>query len=367
MFAALSWATPGSSQPREVQASVVWAREGRVYVALRDSSAVRQGELLTFMDRGKPIAQGEVVRVLDGELAQAKLTSGSLAGVKLDNVRILAEPSPIPRPSALRIGYPSSRRSNLVFACARTSVTSPLEPGAYRIQALAPNAYRLARDSAAAGSPWPDTLLIRLFDEAVDEEIALARGETDVAVFWPGELSAQMREERRWQTDLFGARARGVIAAAWEDRDAARDSLDGLELASFNAQLFRGDLESWSRYSARLCRPDSVPGPHRPPSGMRFSVDASFPGRRALEYFLGRGEHPAGAPRMRRSVRILYVDAPLDPPDSLRQKLRDLAAVPLFAMRCPVVCRPQLRSYVVALGTDALVNMLECDPVMRKP
>src|SRR2546422_2133973 len=39
-----------------------------------------------------------------------------------------------PLPISLRIGYPSSRRSNLVFACARTSVTSPPEPGAYRIQ-----------------------------------------------------------------------------------------------------------------------------------------------------------------------------------------------------------------------------------------
>src|SRR4029077_8015933 len=77
-----------------------------------------------------------------------------------------------------------------------------------------PRGFRAGRGSPMGAPPAPDTLLVRLYGESADEEIALERGELDVAVFWPGELSTRMREDPRWGGALLGLRAHGVIAVA---------------------------------------------------------------------------------------------------------------------------------------------------------
>src|SRR5205814_1296313 len=76
---------------------------------------------------------------------------------------------------------------------------------------LAENEYRFVRDPGAAATPWPDTIMVGLFGETSDEEIALERGELDVAVFWPGEASARLRADPRWRG--FGYGWRGQLVA----------------------------------------------------------------------------------------------------------------------------------------------------------
>jgi hypothetical protein len=83
------------------------------------------------------------------------------------------------------------------------------------------------------------------------------------------------------------------------------------------------------------------------------------------------------------TVQVTYLDAPRHSPDSLASAAADFVAradIPgalregaarrvkfLFAVRCPVVCAPDLRAYVRALGPDALVDMVECWRASGKP
>ena len=82
-------------------------------------------------------------------------------------------------------------------------------------------------------------------------------------------------------------------------------------------------------------------------------------------------------------MRLMYLDAPIHSPDSLASAAADFAAradIPgglregaarrikfLFAIRCPVVCAPNLRAAARALGPDALVDMVECWRAPGKP
>jgi hypothetical protein len=390
----------------------VWAREGLAYIASHDSSAVAEGDRLTFLNRRKPIASGEVVRVVDGELLVAKLTSGSLMRIKkLDRLRILTERPRLGALSVLRVGYPEWPRTDLLFGCVQTKVDPPRS--AYKLETLSADSYRLVRASEASiQAPWPDTILVRFFDEAADQEIALERGELDVAVFWPGELSAHARSDRRWQGHLFGTRRRGILAAFWDGPISPDDSstafLGRLDLTPLNQQMFRGDLAPWVDVASSSVHPDSLAGSPRPRDPVRYSVDASLPGRRVIAQFLDRGG------RSRRNdlptVRLFTIDAPIDTVDSLllelaayvrthasspdlraradrlaveswlpgaahgsitpgalRRHLRDLQVASLFAVRCPVVCGPELKPYVEALGADVFANMLICVPMEHRP
>jgi hypothetical protein len=195
---------------------------------------------------------------------------------------------------------------------------------------------------------------VRLFDDATDQEIALERGELDVAIFWPGERSIHLRDAPRWRSDLFGTRARGVIAGAWLDgsaRDSASSALLLTDLEVMNEQLFRGDLAPL----AAAHSPDSA-ALATPATAIVFRVDASVPGRRALQRFLDR-RPPAPGPRS--TLVLSYLDAPV-PPGA--QPALEPGRFPLFAVRCPVVCEPGLRLYVKELGADALVDLLGCEP-----
>lgn len=180
-----------ATDPALLDARVVWVRGAHAYIAARDSLALPPFSRLTFAQKSKPIATGEVERTVDGAMAVVRITSGSLAGVKhLDRLRVLVEPPD--RPRLLRLGYPSATRAH------RDTVTIATPPG-YLLEGKAPSLRLIRNPDDLALARWPDTLLIRTFDDTTDQEIALERGELDVAMFWPGELSSRMREHPRWK------------------------------------------------------------------------------------------------------------------------------------------------------------------------
>jgi len=367
----LGLGAPAVAAPREVRASVAWVREDRVYLTSPDSTALAQGDRLTFVYRRKTIASGTLARVYDRDLAMATLTSGSLAKVKkLDRLRVLAEPAPLPEVRVMRIGYPARDRSSLIFACGPITVHDPFLGDKFRVEASGESSFRLVRRATRVnGVPWPDTLLIRLFDEAADEEIALERGELDVAVFWPGELSTHARENPRWQGSGFGVWAWSFVGATWVGPDASGipDTArgDSLDVASLNQEMFRGDLMPWPGVTARSFASGAIMDPHMRskwwPRPARFVVDPSFPGQWVIEPHLNR-DRASSAGADARTVRLVYLERPGYAPDSLG---RDEQVSFLFALRCPILCAAELRPYIATLDEDALVNLISCQPARR--
>jgi hypothetical protein len=329
-----------AAEPHAVDARIVWARGDRAYLATTDSIALAPGDLLTVKKGKKSLASGTVLQVLARDLAAARFTSDALARIsRLDRLSILAERPPLRAMPLLRIGYPGRGRANLLFDCARPAPRPP-SGAAYRADSLAENAQRMVRTASAA---WPDTIMVRLFAEASDEEIALERGELDLAVFWPGEASSRLRADPRWQGFIFGSR--GVLAASAPAGAGLSPEL--APLAALNDDVFRGDLAPLRSAAAA-----SAAG------GPRFVVDPSCPGRATLERFLERNS--AAADPRAPAVRLFYLDSLAHGPDSL-------AVTPLFTVRCAIALEPALRAYVSALGADAIVDMLECAPAGRAP
>src|ERR1700675_4107018 len=68
-------AAAAGAEPTELQAKVVWAAAGRVYVASSSPLSIVEGDLLTFYDGKKVAAQGAVSSILDGTLAAVRLKS----------------------------------------------------------------------------------------------------------------------------------------------------------------------------------------------------------------------------------------------------------------------------------------------------
>jgi hypothetical protein len=357
------------AEPLPVTARVVWVRSERVYVASPEAQALGPGAQLTFLDHGKPIATGEITRVVDSTLAVVTLTSGSLARVKekdLKRLRILSAPAS--GPTTLRVGYPSAKRATLFFTCDLLTLVPPFGAGQAETR-IEDHLYRvLANPSTRSRGAWPETLEIRLFDEAADEEIALERGEVDVAVFRPGELSTHMRDQPRWQHDLSAPMRSGVVVAVLAAIGA--DSTAGIRpgdplLTTLNREMFGGDLNE---------RRFGTGSPAR--SEARYTVDAACPGREVLERFLSQRQVPppsAGAPH----VRILFVDQPASSPRSVAlaaamsmegrttegtdpADAADIHIHALFAIDCPVVFDARLRPYVSALGAKAFVELFDC-------
>jgi len=204
-------ASAAGAGPASLDARVVWVRHPSAYVASRDSLPLAPFMLLTFTSKGQPVASGEVERRVDAGMAVVRITSGSLAGVKhLDRLRVVVEPPKPPR--RLRVGFPSEQRPDPLSPCGRLRLEPPLAPGSYRVDNVegADRGYRITTEPGVdLGIPWPETLVVRIFDDAADQEIALERGEIDLAVFRPGELSAHMRDHPRWKDPLTGVSARG--------------------------------------------------------------------------------------------------------------------------------------------------------------
>jgi hypothetical protein len=222
-LALLAFQSPCRTNAAEPQPHVLWVRGDHVYASLPDSTFAEAGDRVTLRDRKKTLATGEVAEVIRGEVALVRIHSGSLEGVrKLDQVRLRFERAPLPPLEALRIGVPSARRRS---DCDELVGVAPAAAPPYLVSLRNPMTWRLVRDTADSARPapgaaaaWPDTLVVSLFDESGDEEIALERGELDVAIFQPGELSARMRGDPRVLGPLVVAAAhrRRVIAMGAE-------------------------------------------------------------------------------------------------------------------------------------------------------
>jgi hypothetical protein len=325
---------------------VLWTRADHVYVALAEGAAVVEGDSARFEERGKPLAAGRVAEVVRGEVAIVALPSGALERVKkIERVRVSFTRAGTSRPPSLRVALPAGERGNLAIPCGPGSDGLPVLPRDLRGYVLnererSERPLRLRPDPhAVPPEGWPDTLIISFFANATDEEIALERGDVDVAVFWPGELSRRMREDARWKDAPRGIRSRGVVAITGADLVPA--GLDSATAVALDDELFRGDLEWTGSF---------VPASERLPG--RLGIDESLPGFAAIQKWLA---HRLGTPRGGIAGRMAYVDAPSDSAPAPGFQ-------PLYRMACPVVSGQAWRPTVERIGPDVFANMAPCAP-----
>lgn len=348
-----------------VPAHIVWTQGDRIYLAAPDSVKLEPGTLLTFQDKKKSVATGEVLSVVEQTFIVAKLTSGSFKKIKHpDRLAVVAEPKRPKAPAKLRVGYPSPKRRTLLFACDSLGIDLP-RAGFGAVQS-SDHLYQLMRKTDVPDtSSWPDTLIVRFFDDAADEEIALERNEIDAAVFWPGEPSTHIRDKLRWTGEPSGLRQRGIVAALFMAYHPTVDSLSAAvatrQIASrLNDDLFRGDLAPCGTSVA-----DTTSGLRDVP--MRFDVDPALLGHDELQKVLDRAWKTNSVAKATDLVRITYLDMPID---SLKTPLsisgitdkpvKISAALCLFRIRCPILCSQSARSAVEAMGPDNIVNLLRC-------
>ena len=351
--------------PTRLAAHVVWSQGDRIYLAATDSVKLESGTRLIFQDKKKTVATGEVLNVFDQTFVVAKLTSGSFKKIKHpDRLAVVAEPPPPRAPVKLRVGYPSSKRPTLFFACDSSGIDLP--SAGFDAMQSSDHMYQLVhRADVPDTSSWPDTLIIRFFDDAADEEIALERGEIDAAVFWPGEPSMHIRDKRRWTGEPSGLRPRGIVAALFMAYHPTIDSLSAAivtrRVASrLNDDLFRGDLSPCGTSVV-----DTTATVTNAP--MRFDVDPQLRGHDALQKVLDRVWKMNSVAKAADLVRITYLDMPLDSlttPLSIAgiddKPVKISAALCLFRMRCPILCSQSARSAVEAMGPNKIVNLLRC-------
>lgn len=418
LLSLLVLALPCAASPAEIDARVVWVRGNQIYLAAPDSIAVRQATTLTFVRGKKTVATGEVARVLDRALALAHVTSGTLGEKHLERVRVLAEPVRAPR--KLRVGYPARGRGADPFAaCLQGETGAPSPPGTYRLAGSDRNTLLIRLPDAALSSAWPETLLVRQFDDTADQEIALERGELDVGVFWPGELSTHMREHPRWRNRLPASC--GVIAAQryglTASDDAARaQPLDDSPFHALNQAVFRGDLsELWTRWPNAPPPSGGAKDREGAPAALatRYDVDTQCPGRETLERFFTTSRR--GPPRSTYdlALHLFYLPVPTAGPldiladysiaeaatdfvrhgpfpalvraraDSMFAEVKfyeeysnstvdiiwlisdQLDLHVLFSYDCQVVFDPAVQPSVAAVGAFTLVNLFRCREASR--
>ena len=355
----------GARQPTRISAHVVWSQGERIYLAAPDSVRLEPGTVLTFQDKKKAVATGEVLSVFEQTFIVARLTSGSFRKIKHpDRLTVFAEPSRPPIPGKLRIGYPSPKRGTLFFACDSAGIDLPsVGFGAVH---TSDHLFQLTRQSAMPDTAsWPDTLVVRFFDDAADEEIALERGEIDAAMFWPGEASPHIRDKLRWTGEPSGLRRRGIVAALLLSFHPTVDSLSAATVtrrvaSSLNNDLFRGDLASCGTSVVDTAAAlQSLP--------MRFDVDSNLPGHDDMQKILDRTWKSNTVAKATDLVRITYLDMPLDSlttPISTtgidEKPIKISAVLCLFRLRCPILCTPSSRAAVEAMGADRIVNLMRC-------
>jgi hypothetical protein len=387
--------------PAPAATHVVWSRDARAYLAPADSGALAIGDRVWFVSSGDVIASGTVARVDAGGLALALLDSGSLDGAKrLDRVEVNVTRPPPRTPASLTIGCASPRRPMALLAPLKPiSIGRARVPAGYRLDTLATNGFRLVRDSLVSAPGRPDTLVVRWFDVVVDEEIALERGELDVAVFQPGELSAHVRDAPRWRGFAMGERSHAALAWIAVDPNAVlilprmpTRSASGASAAG-HCVLLNGDCGPWPPAESLFTRHDGLPPPGGAP--LFWSEPVSPPDR--------GGDARVEARRNRGSaLRALLLDTDVHSVDSLALALANAvrgqpyaiemraradslerairerapetsvhAAWDVFAclhnsfgleevltLRCPVVCSSELRPYVDAVGAGAFADLM---------
>jgi len=348
-----------------ITAHVVWTQGDRIYIAAPDSVKLAPGTILTFQDKKKPIATGEVMNVYDQTFILAKLTSGSFKKTKHpDRLLVFAEPPRPSGPAKLRIGYPSSKRVTAFFACDSLGIDLP-RAGFGAVQS-SDHLYQLTRNTDIPDtSSWPDTLIVRFFDDPADEEIALERNEIDAAMFWPGEPSTHIRDKLRWSGEPSGLRQRGIVAGLFMSYHPTIDSVTTAVATrwvatALNNELFRGDLAPCGTSVV-----DTTATVRDLP--IRFDVDPAFPNHDDLQILLDRIWRANKLAKATDLVRITYLDMPLDSlttPLSIsgidERPVKISAALCLFRIRCPILCSAAARSAVEALGPDNIVNLLRC-------
>jgi hypothetical protein len=339
---------PAAGAPREVAARAAWTRAGFVYLEA-DSGSLRPGTTLTFRRGRNTVATAVVDRVLESRVTRARLASGSLEREKrLGRLRVSAVEPVVEQAGVLRVGVPAMERGNLLFRCAPFALEPRLAGATHDVDTLARNLLRLRRSPPQPGDGAPDTLLVRLFADAADQEIALERGELDVALFWPGEGSPRLRADPRFQGAPLGLRARGVIAVVGDARGGS--AADPAALAAVNREVFGGDLLAWDQ----LEPPPAAPGV---PALAPVVADPALPGARLMDRVLARW----GAPRSREPLRLALLDVPVAAGDAVSAGWRAPGVRPAFAIRCPVLVSPAGRAALAALGgPDAIANLLRC-------
>lgn len=330
-------------------AKLVWIQGNRAYIASDDSLPLLPGSRLEFRYRHKIIAHGEVEAVYEDELVAAGVI-GSFEKVKrLDQVEITA--LPFQPPSSIRIGYPAAGRGCLLFNCTQLTPDSTILGSAYRPESLGVTSVRFVRTSQPAiAAAWPDTLLVRFFSEATDEEIALEREDIDVGVFWPGEASSHIREVMGWKGPPYGKRnGFALTALAHRTLDSGLFPSETDALQRLSDEVFHGDLITFHSGLGIADAPE--------PRG-RFEVAAGIPGRdvmeRALRSAMG---NPTTSTNWDGVVRLELV------PESTWSPAR----VGWIGLGCPTISTQRFRKYVAMLDADALVNLLRCAADSAKP
>jgi hypothetical protein len=327
-------ATPAKSEWR-----VVWIDGSRIYMATRDTVPLDPGQPVTFLQSRKTLASGEVEQMLDRALAVVRLESGSLEKTRhAERVVVRLDAQALEARPLLRLGLPGAR-ANPLYDCRPDTTLAPPWRERYRLQPGPRGTLDLVRSDNWAGTRWPDTVRVRRFDDVADEEIALARGEVDAAVFGPGEASAHLRADSRWRSALFAAHGMLVTTGTRigpvdvPTRLSARDQ-DALH--AVGTEVLRGDVE-WL-----------------PPQaddagviGMAFwEVRRSCPGHTAMQKYFDAARASAAEPGP--TLTLEYAN---------RRHLSDRL---LATVRCPVVSDPIWRPYLRSLGIDAFAHVFEC-------
>jgi hypothetical protein len=367
--------SPAAAQPKPLNAEVVWARGNRAHIASTDSIPVEIDDLLDFQVRGKTKAAGVVAEIHEAGLITARITSGSLdREKKLREVRIRAEPASLPRLTTMRIGVPGRNRRCPLFVCPPQWLPYGWgAPNGYRSTTIAgtsPQAGFVRIDSIPLDGAWPDTIVLIPFEDAVDQGIAIDRGDVDLSIFYPGDPSPFVPTRRRdWKEVIYGTRPRGVLAAIrFEDGDAGASSVAGSgptedsALEALNRDLFSGDLVRLST---------------GPPRGrlLAWGMPIAAPMNTALS------KATPSMPAPSDMTVLTYLEAAADRPDSLRVEGREcmrrvlpefadriargdpIVVTPLFGIRFPLVAGPPVRRLVRALGPDHFAALLDCRPI----
>jgi hypothetical protein len=402
---ALSLACVARAAP--TPAKLVWASAGLAYVACPDSNALRVGDRVSFADRGKEVASGRILRVDAGGLTLTRLERGQLDARRWKKLRLSIQRTS--SPPLLRLGFASV--SSGCFSCPTQDPRAPVADSRYRLELNSPPLWRLVRAVSATDAPgWPDTIEARQFDESADEEIALERGDLDVAMFWPGELSSRLREDGRWWDGSVGIRERVLAVAISLRPDAAGAPIfpASADLLALDRDLFRGDLAPWTPALAETSS-RTLPGGAKDARRPQLMVSPSWPGHARIEsWWNGSTAAPAGPPPPQIRFEVVSASNPDSrnwlieiadelrgtqyPParravaDSIAQVLRRdaggsqdltvpqrdeilarLAARPVYTFGCPVASSSEFRGVVQMLGPDAVVRILRCAPPSGRP